>query len=72
MNAYTLTAKLAGAVNIVTIHAESADEAIIEAAFKVLKAAPRSRLWSHGSIELRDSDGNLLTKMESKVRDREP
>lgn len=66
---YILIAELGTTTNVVPFDAESDTDAEMTAAFKVMRAAPGSRLWARGEITLKNEAGNVISRMPAKRDD---
>lgn len=69
MKLYRLTADTGQLRNTVHFLAPSDEEAMITAAFKVMDAASKSRVWAQGEITLRGEDSTVISVMPRKNGD---
>lgn len=63
---YLLIAELGTTTNMIPFDSENDTTAGIDAAFTVMEAAPRSRLWARGEITLKNAAGDIIARMPKK------
>ena len=66
MNRYTLKAMLDDTANGSYIHADTNEDAMMQAIGYIMDRAMNSELWAKGLIELRDIEGRLVAEMGAK------